>query len=364
MNYKHKFACYNKTPEYLGTILSHPTRNLSAFPATVEQIADNNLRMWYSDITNDVFTIARAEGNLKRGFKPMRFRLNDRFVAKASVPTLGNLPKEWMPTQPVHIMLPSGGFRLYFWAHCYKQGIVRYLAADSDDGVVYNVVNAHSPCLYHYCDRAGNPRLPGISGLAGLRSKVKRPACEQMSPPELVCNDATTVYRLPDQSFEVYSAAIISVRKDSPEYIPWDNCPGKRRLIRRWTSVDGLHFIPSGTVLAPDENDHPWIQFYYLSVRHRPDGTRDGIIGLYDVLAQRMDFERCVSQDGIHWHRERKIWLDRKPGEVCVYAVGTPFISDGDHELLFYTAFNYTHNAKYRIGKKLKGDIRCVRFLT
>ncbi len=65
--------------------------------------------------------------------------------------SLGNLPTGWHPKQGVHLRLKDGRHRLYFWAH--GEGIVRYLAADSDDGRRYTIMNALSPCIYHPADR-------------------------------------------------------------------------------------------------------------------------------------------------------------------------------------------------------------------
>ncbi len=358
------FACGSRKAVDLGTVISFDTDNISAFPATVERNCDGTFRIYYSIIYKGInagsFNIGRADGDFENGFTPVTFKLSPEKVTDSEVPALGNIPDKWNPTQPVHIKLAENHYRLYFWAHCYEQGIVRYLAADSFDGINYNVIDIHKPIFYHYCDRACPMKISGVDGLAGLRSKVIPPAEDIIGTDELVCNDATTVYILPDGTFEAYSAAIISVDEKSPEYIPWDNCPGKRRIIRRWHSQDGLNFIADGTVLAQDEFDPPYLQFYYLSVRYRQDGSRDGIIGRYDVLAQTMDFERCRSFDGITWNRERCNYLTRLPHELGVYSTCNPFFDDGDRELMFYTSCNYIHNGKYFIGERLKGEVRCI----
>ena len=348
-------------------ILLTPRRGIaSGFPATVERAIDGGYSHWFTQIGgNERFNgICRAHvapGEAPPAWRP--FVLRDKPVLHSRQPVIGNLPAGWQPVQPVRIALKGGGYRLWFWAHSPADGVVRYLAADSDNDVVYNCVDPHRPCLWHYCDRAvGGRRLPGVKGLAWAKDNyARRPACEPICPPEMVANDATTLYQLADGSFELFTAAIRSVPKGSPEYISWDNAPGYRRHIRRYTSADGLHFTPSGTVVDFDAEDPPYLQYYHLSVFHREDGSRVGFLGRYDVNAQTMDIERCFSADGLTWRRERRPFLQRKAGELSLYTPCNPLFREADGRMrLFFTAFNYTHNRKYVIGKRLTGVLSSV----
>ncbi|MCY2989044.1 MAG: hypothetical protein NTY19_14410, partial [Planctomycetota bacterium] len=51
---------------------------------------------------------------------------------------IGNLPPEWRPVQVVYLRLRNGHHRIYFWAH--GPGVVRYVAAESEDGRRYRVL--------------------------------------------------------------------------------------------------------------------------------------------------------------------------------------------------------------------------------
>ena len=86
--------------------------------------------------------------------------------------------------------------------------MVRYLAADSDDGRRYRVLDPHRPCLYHPVDRAVDGTEAATAGLTRYaKRKSNRPPGEPAAPARLISNDATMVYRLPDGTFEMYSVA-------------------------------------------------------------------------------------------------------------------------------------------------------------
>src|SRR5690606_39102613 len=192
----------------------------------------------------------------------------------------------WHPVQVVTLRLRDGRTRLYFWAHgeagetgARDGKVVRYLAADSEDGRAFHVVNAATPCLYHPADRA----VDGAALVeAGLDRQAKRKAApapgETLAPARLISNDATNVYQLPDGSFEMYSVALVQVDKDDPRHAPQDNIPGRIRVIDRYTSEDGLNWGDRRRVVEPDGNDPQDLQFYYLSVTHTESG-RVGLLG-------------------------------------------------------------------------------------
>jgi hypothetical protein len=263
--------------------------------------------------------------------------------------SIGGLPEGWHPVQVVTLRLHDGRTRLYFWAH--GEGVVRYLAADSEDGRAFRVANALSPCLYHNADRAvGGEAAVG----AGLRRLAKKKAApvegEALAPSSLITNDATNVYQLPDGSFEMYTVTLFEVEKDDPRYAPQDNLAGRIRVIDRLTSGDGLQWGYRQRVLEPDADDPSDLQFYYLSVTHTERG-RVGLLGHYRLGAQTIDLEPCFSSDGISWSRPlRTPWIQRDaPGETAgSYLLHAPHAMVQRDGLwhLFYTGGNFAHNHK------------------
>lgn len=333
------------------TVLSNASTMISGFPATMEETAEGQLRLWYTAIgANEKFCgIYRATETAPGHFTREGFTASSEKVSASEQALIDNLPAGWQPVQPVRIALKGGGYRLWFWCHCPAEGIVRFITAYSSDDCLYHIENPYAPCLWHYCDRACPSQLPGVSGLAfnSSENQQKRPAFEQIAPQGMVCNDATTVYQLPDGTFELYSAAIRQVEKGTPEYVEWDNAAGYRRIIVRYTSEDGVHFTPCGPVIEPDSDDPPYLQFYYLSVAYLDDGHRLGFLGRYDAMAQTADLELCTSEDGFHWCRTHKPLFQRRPQDLCIYAEGNPLRITPDGFEIFYTACNYQHNHRY-----------------
>lgn len=260
---------------------------------------------------------------------------------------IGGLPEDWNPVQVVTLRLKDGRTRLYFWAH--GKGIVRYLAADSEDGRVFKVVNALTPCIYHPADRAVDGKAAQEAGLERFAKRVAAPVDgEPLAPAVLISNDATNVYQLPDGSFEMYSVALMQVGKDDPRYAAQDNIPGLVRVIDRYTSADGLVWGDRRRVITPDADDPQDLQFYYLSVTHTERG-RIGLLGHYRLDAQTIDIEPCFSTDGIHWERpHRRPWVTRDaPGTTAAsYMLHAPHAMVQRDGLwhLFYTGGNFAHN--------------------
>lgn len=269
-----------------------------------------------------------------------------------------NLPEQALATQPIHLAVPGEGERLYFWLHWKAGGMIRFLYAVPAAGGCWHIADLDDPCLYHYMDRASSVILRDGNGLAYAEPVPLRPD-EHHAPEELVANDATTVYLLPDGTFELFTAAVRPIPADSPAFVAADNAPGYQRIIRRYTSTDGRHFRLTGTVLEPDEADPPALQFYYLAVDYR-GGRRIGRIGRYDALEQVTDLEWCESVDGIHWRRRRRAEPVRVPGEFAFYSSANTIDRDGA-AWLFYSAMNYTHNHKKVAGACEKARIKLLR---
>lgn len=321
------------------------------FTSPAEPLKDGTWRIWYSvSATSKQRGIAYAEGVPGKAMKkvPAICSPGDPVDAPFSV---GNLPEEWKPTQVIHIPLQNGKHRIYFWAH--GPQIVRYLAADSDDGRRYRIVNPLRPVLYHPSDRAAQGVATPDGILLRKEQSKERPADESLAISRLISNDATTVYQLPDGTFEMYSVGLIRVPKGDPAYIAHDNVPGLLRVIDRYTSADGLHFETRQRIIQRDEKDPADQQFYYLSVTHTPKG-RVGMLGHYRCDAQTMDLEWCFSRDGVAWQRPaREAWLLRgtpdQPDSFGIYA-GHQLAQSQGRWHLFYSAVNVSHNGKSSHG--------------
>ena len=346
-----------------GIVFQSNDIHMQTFTSCTEPLDSENWRIWYSSSNGQGdagFNIGFLEGN---GGKMRNIpALLCSGKAPKGVLAIGNLPEGWRPRQIVHIPMRDGSHRLYFWAHCHSQGVVRFLCAYSDDGLSYEVIDPHRPCLWHYNDRAANNELLGPAGLTFFTNETHvRPDYEPESDPAMLCNDATNVYLLPDGTFELYTAIIFPVAEDDPRYIAHDNAAGWVRVIERRTSKDGINWSQGTTIIEPDENDPADLQFYYLAVNHTPAG-RVGMLGRYLVEAQTMDIEWCFSKDGINWDRpQRKAWLPRKPELLGVYAPHS-LVYHNECWQMFYTGCNYTHNFSECTGSKPISDIRLAVF--
>ncbi len=323
--------------------------HIQSFTCPQEPLDGDRWRVWYSACGKQ-YLVARAEGALGGPFKKFPAQCTPGDPGDGPF-TIGHLPDKWNPVQVVHLHLKNGKHRIYFWAH--GPGVVRYLAADSDDGQRYTVIDPLRPVLYHPSDRAAH----GVASPDGLlihkNPSPDRPADEPLALPRLISNDATNIYQLPDGSFEMYSVALLSVPKSDPAYMAHDNAPGLLRVIDRYTSADGLHFETRKRVIQRDARDPADQQFYYLAATHTPRG-RVGMLGHYRCQAQTMDLEWCFSPDGLTWHRPlRSAWLPRgdehQPDSYGIY--GPSFlVQRGGQWHLFYTAVNSAHNHKHSHG--------------
>ena len=326
-------------------------KDLQNFTCPAEPLKDGAWRIWYSvSDAQKGYGLACAEGVPGQPMKKTRVQCTPGEPGDGPL-ALGNLPEKWRPVQGVHIRLRNGRHRLYFWAH--GPQILRYLAADSDDGRRYRVVDPLRPVLYHPSDRAAWGVASPDGVLLHREPNKSRPAEEPPAPSRLISNDATNVYQLPDGSFELYSVGLVQAPKSDPAYMAHDNAPGLLRMIDRYTSADGLHFDTRRRVIQRDGQDPVDQQFYYLSVTHTPEG-RIGMLGHYRCQAQTMDLEWCFSRDGIEWQRPaRRAWLARgnppEPDCYGVYANSQLVHQDGKWHL-FYTGVNSAHNGKHAYG--------------
>lgn len=268
---------------------------------------------------------------------------------------LEGMPPGWHPVQPVHLVLKDGTHRLYFWVHGDSDGhVVRFIAADSDDGVRYRVVNALQPCLYHISDRAVGAEARLDIDLPKPGKKMNLTDGESPAPAHLICNDATNVYQLPDGTFELFTVGLIPSGRDKQR----DGLRGMIRVIYRYTSADGLLWNGPQKVIIPDSKDPGDLEFYYLSVTYTDKG-RIGILGRYRTDAQTIDMECCNSTDGVNWERNhREPWIDRggesELDRFMIYPPHQLIFRDGKW-WMFYTGANFSHDLRDFNGQKQRG---------
>ncbi len=238
----------------------------------------------------------------------------------------------------------DGRMRMYFWKH--KEGHLRYLIAESDDGLKWRVLDVDKPALYHPAD-GGLWAL--AEGLAPEKvSKIAAPKEEILRRKRLWSNDSTHIhYNAQLGRFECYS---VWLHPAIPERrVDVDNAPGVHRLIHRRLSDDGLNWSDAELIVMPDDRD-PWdLQFYFMSV-HWYEDWMIGRIGYYRVAdgLQTMDTDLCFSRDGRHWERPvRGGWIPRSENgfdKMGIYA-GASWIDLGDRWLTIYSGTPVPHNA-------------------
>lgn len=322
--------------------------HIQNFTCPAEPLENGQWRIWYSP-HGGKYNIAYALGVPGEPFRKVPAVCtpgepgDDEFV-------IGHLPDKWKPVQVVHIRLLNGKHRIYFWAH--GPEIARYLAAESDDGKRYTVLDPGKPVLWHPNDRAARG-IPTPDGVVLTRTPGSRPAGEPQAPSRLISNDATMVYQLADGSFEMFSVGLVKMPEGDPGIVPEDNIPGYMRVIDRYRSDDGLHFSDRTRVIQRDEQDARDQQFYHLSVTHTPKG-RVGMLGHYRCKAQTMDIEWCFSTDGLKWERPaRQAWIPRgSEKDADSYGIYPPagLVQHNGKYHLFYTGVNAAHNGKHSHG--------------
>jgi hypothetical protein len=242
---------------------------------------------------------------------------------------------------PNVLRLADGKWRMYFWKH--RDGQLRYLIAESKDGLKWRVLDINKPGLYHPADHTTDPAR-------------KR----------LLSNDSTHIHYDPQMDrFECYS---VWLHPAIPERrVDVDNAPGIHRLIHRRFSDDGLNWSDAELIIMPDERD-PWdLQFYFLSV-HRQEDWMIGRLGYYRVAdgLQTMDTDLCFSRDGYRWERPiRGGWIPRSDDgldKMGIYA-GAAWIDMGDRWLTLYSGTPVPHNAKSHKSGVMAASFAKNRFM-
>lgn len=247
---------------------------------------------------------------------------------------------------PQVIRLPDGRWRMYSWKH--KDGHLRYMIAESDDGLRWRVPDIDKPALYHPHDGGLLKHAQGLSVHEMVELKLTPE--EILTRKRLWSNDASNVYYNAHLGrFECYSVWLHPAIPD--RRVDVDNAPGVHRLIQRRLSEDGLEWSDAELVLMPDSRD-PWdLQFYFLGVQWFDD-FMVGSLGYYRVEdgQQSMDTDLCFSRDGRAWQRPvRGGWIPRgEEGSMDhkgIYA-SNAWVDLGDRWLALYAATPGPHNSR------------------
>jgi hypothetical protein len=242
------------------------------FQSPAEPLRGGRWRVWGSVRASDGSrTVGYLEGVPGRDMDLVVAELSAGVPPEATL-SIGDLPVSWEPVQPVHLELPDGRHRLYFWAHQPDQGVQRFLCAQSDDGRHYRVVSPDEPVLYSFWEK----KIDDV-------------------PSALQVNDSTSIRLLDDGTYAIYTQTLLEIPEHEwPRYAVHDNLNGYQRVIDRLASEDGLHFSERKRILQPDACDEPDLQFYHLMVTPTEQGYV-GMLGHYRVQTQETDLEWCYS---------------------------------------------------------------------
>jgi len=262
-------------------------------------------------------------------------------------------------THPNVLPLNDGRWRMYFWKH--RDGHLRYLIAESEDGLHWTLLDLEKPALYHPADGRLWKLAEGLS--PNQMTDLPVPADEILARKRLWSNDATNVYYNEHMGrFECYSVWLHPAIPD--RRVDVDNAPGVHRLIHRRLSDDGINWSDPELIIMPDQRD-PWdLQFYFMQVQWHEDWMI-GSIGYYRVEdgQQTMDTDLCFSRDGRRWERPvRGGWIPRSPEESGAMDTKgiygwTPWILQDNQWLALCVVTPDPHNRQTR-GSAMSG----VRF--
>lgn len=248
---------------------------------------------------------------------------------------------------PSVVPLRDGRWRMYVWKH--REGHLRYIVAESEDGLRWRVPDFDRPALYHPHDGGLWKLAEGLSPHEMVEMAL--PEAEVWRRRRLWTNDASRVWY--DEHRDVYVCYSVWLHPALPDRrVDVDNAPGVHRLLQRRLSEDGLTWSDPELVLMPDGRD-PWdLQFYFLNVQWHQDFLI-GCLGYYRVeeSQQTMDTELCFSRDGVHWERPvRGAWIPRSPADSGLPDTSGIYVCDwldrGDRWLCLYDATPHPHNSR------------------
>lgn len=323
--------------------------SVATFASTILRLEDGRYRMYYTCLPSDHsgmgIAVAESEDGIRWTNLPLGSNARDGHGTDRIV--FRNLPGDQsFVGQPQVLRMPDNRWRMYFWKH--KDGHLRYLVAESDDGLAWTVVNVEAPVLYHAGDK--EVRAPWTKGLSpnddvAWNNSDGIPA--SLHARSLQSNDATFVYyNAALARHECYTVWLTPALPD--RRVEVDNAPGVHRTIQRRLSRDGLAWSSPELIIMPDHRD-PWdLQFYHMAVQRHEDWMI-GSLGHYRVEdgQQTMDLELTFSRDGRKWHRPlRGGFIPRDPDARDAMGIYPPnaWIDRGDHWLCLYSATARRHN--------------------
>ena len=246
------------------------------------------------------------------------------------------------------VRLAENHWRYYFWGCEVGTRLWSLLAADSEDGLHFKVINDGQGLLYH-------PPLPECGPLLCEVAKELRRDPEEYEREQtlrinrLQSNDASTVYYDPNRGFEIFHQYLVEnpVEGGRVVDVPY-NCPAFLRTISRRRSDDGIQWDDPEFLVWPNEKDSWDLQFYNMSVCDYA-GWRIGLLGYFRTEASQQTcfVELAFSRDGSQWSRAlRGHWFEgaQKEDHGGIYPGGDGLIDDGDHWLLYYTGIQAGHD--------------------
>jgi len=348
-NVRHAYAPVKKLGVLMDANETGRRGSVATFASTILRLENGRYRMYYTCLSPDYSRMGIAVAESEDAIHWTRVPLGpaarnghetDRIVFR-------NLQGDQsFVGQPQVSRMPDGRWRMYFWKH--REGHLRYLVAESDDGLVWTVLALDAPALYHPCDR--EVRAPWTKGLSlndDVAWNTDEGATASLAARALQSNDATFVYYNADLvRYECYSVWLTPAVPD--RRVEVGNAPGVHRTIQRRLSRDGLAWSSPELILMPDQRD-PWdLQFYHMAVQWHEDWMV-GSLGHYRVEdgQQTMDLELTFSRDGRTWHRPlRGGFIPRDPNARDAMGIYPPnaWVDRGDHWLCLYSATVTRHN--------------------
>jgi hypothetical protein len=132
-----------------------------------------------------------------------------------------------------------------------------------------------------------------------------------------------------------------------------------KRTVGWTTSDDFIHWDPCVSVMAPDEQDARYEEFYRMSVV-KYESIYLGFLWIYDndpdFAVQTLNTQLTVSRDGVVWERaaDRQYILENgAPGSFdSYYSCVCTMIPIGDELYLYYLGANFPHTPPGKDGKK------------
>ncbi len=137
-------------------------------------------------------------------------------------------------------------------------------------------------------------------------------------------------------------------------------CPLGKRLIGRAESPDMIHWSQPETIILPDEQDYPDLQFYHMAVTVY-EGMYVGMLWNFRTTNTSILPQAVFSRNGIHYNRDyREPFIPAGPNgsfdSAVVYAQD-PKVHEG-RLLNYYTGVNWrSPESLYHLGNKALGAV-------